>query len=91
MSRKTVKVEDLVATVNRMCQTSGPEVKGIRQGMMFLLEDVLHQTHNYKGFRFLRADECVGQPGVNYVDNMPHPDIEKRFENTDSTRVQYFI
>jgi hypothetical protein len=27
---------------------------------------------------------------VIYEGNMPHPDIEHRFKNTDCTRVQYF-
>lgn len=89
MARKTYDVEALVALVNGICKDSVPESRDIRQGAMNVLEAVLHQTGNYKGFRYLLEGECEGQPGVNYKGNMPHPDYELRFANTDRTRVQY--
>jgi hypothetical protein len=94
--RKTVNVTDMVTIVNDMCKRSGADASGIRQGMMFMLEHFLHDTWNYKGYRYLLANEVEdGLPGVNYDVNMdgvmiPHPDYEKRFANTDKTRVEYF-
>lgn len=90
MVKKTFKVEDLVAIVNGICKDSAPEFEGRRQGAMNTLECVLHETGNYYGFRYLRAGECDGAPGVNYEGNLPHPDIVARFKDTDSTRVHYF-
>jgi hypothetical protein len=90
MAKKTFKVEDLVTIVNGICKDSAPGVAGVRQGAMNTLECVLHRTGNYSGFRYLRAGECEGRPGVNYEGNMPHSDIVGRFKDTDSTRVHYF-
>jgi hypothetical protein len=60
--------------------------------MMNALEYVLHESGNYRGFRYLLAAEVPAgaKPGVIYEGHLPHPDIEKRFANTDNTRVQYF-
>lgn len=89
--RKTFNVSDLVDTVNQMLRDSKADATERRQGAMNVLEQVLHNTGNYQGFRYLLADEIAeGQPGVNYVDGKPHPDPEQRFVNTDRTRVMYF-
>ena len=88
--RKTFNVSELVDMVNGICRHSAPEVAERRQGAMNVLETVLHETGNYKGFRYLLKDECKGNPGVNYLGNMPHPDPELRFKDTDRTRVMYF-
>jgi hypothetical protein len=67
-----------------------------RQGMMNVLEGVLHDAGAYKGFRYLHSDEVpAGElPGVNFEqNNLGHrflcADITARFANTDRTRVQY--
>jgi len=88
--RKTIPVEYLVDLVNSICKNSKSSQAGVRQGAMNVLESTLHDTGNYKGFRFLLASECEGPPGVNYEGNMPHPDIGLRFEGTDRTRVQFY-
>lgn len=89
--RKTFNVSDLVDTVNQMLVESKADAQERRQGAMNVLEQVLHITGNYRGFRYLLADEITeGQPGVNYVNGLPHPDPEQRFANTDRTRVMYF-
>jgi hypothetical protein len=93
--RKTVNVESLVQTVNTMlsCSTCSADT---RQGMMNVLEGVLHDAGAYKGFRYLHSDEVpAGElPGVNFEqNNLGHrflcADITARFANTDRTRVQY--
>jgi hypothetical protein len=92
MGRKTFQVEDLKNIVNGICKDSSHEYAERRKGAMNVLEHILHETKNYQGFRYLRAHEVVGQPGINASDDgsMPHPDYIKRFENTDPTRVCYF-
>ena len=96
MARKTFNVSELVDLVNGICKDSDATRADVRQGAMNVLEQVLHQSGNYSGFRYLWADEIAnGAPGVNYIVNdngvqVPHPDYEKRFANTDRTRVMYF-
>lgn len=89
-SRKTIKVSELVDMVNGICKDSAPEFVDVRQGALNVLEAVLHNSGNYHGYRFLRYDETIGKPGVQTVNGFPHPDFNKRFENTDNTRVMYF-
>ena len=95
--RRTVRVADLVDMVNNICKDSAENHRDIRQGAMNVLESVLHSTGNYYGFRYLLKDEVEdGEPGVNYDVNecgvmVPHPDHEKRFANTDCTRVMYYF
>lgn len=93
--KKTFAVTEMVDLANGILKNSKGESKERRIGTMLLLEEILHRTGNYNGFRYLLADECEGLPGVNYARNdkgmmMPDPDIDKRFANTDSTRVMYF-
>lgn len=88
MERKTFKVDDLKVKINEVLQTSTCTAD-VRQGEIYVLEDILHSTGNYRGFQFLGADEVpAGElPGINWgFDN----DYEARFFNTDRTRVRYF-
>ena len=87
--RKTINVSELTEMVNSICKNSDPDMYDVRQGAINVLDAVLHKTGNYKGFRYLLADEVFGEPGVNYVDGKPHPDYILRFRNTDRTRVEY--
>lgn len=91
MARKTVTIEFLINMTNDICQLSDPDRQQIRQGAMNLLETALHSTGNYRGFRYLLKDECRGNPGINYLDNLPHPDYLLRFVDTDPTRVAYYM
>lgn len=88
--RKTFNVSELVDMVNGICKDSAPDLVDRRQGAMNVLEAVLHQTGNYRGFGYLLKGECDGNPGVNYLGNLPHPNYDLRFKDTDRTRVMYF-
>jgi hypothetical protein len=87
--RKTIEVARLVEHVNNICKNSATEYSIVRQGAMNLLEIVLHETGNYRGFRYLREGECDGRPGINYLGEFPHPDNTLRFLGTDYTRIEY--
>lgn len=96
MARKTVEVERLRKFVNNFCRSSEAADVQMRQGMTFMLEEVLHETGNYRGFRYLLDTEVPpgSRPGVNYADNgfgarIPHPDYNLRFDNTDDTRIEF--
>ena len=87
--RKTIKVEELVDFCNMLlAKSTAPSV--YRNGVMVVVEHFLHETENYKGFRYLlEAEVPEGQlPGINYHDGTPLP-YPQRFYNTDTTRVQY--
>ena len=88
--RKTFSVSELTDMVNGICKNSAADRGDVRQGAMNVLEAVLHETGNYRGFRSLLEGECEGNPGVRYLGNVPHPDFELRFKDTDRTRVMYF-
>ena len=84
--RKTVKIEELKDHINEMLRSSTctPDV---RQGMMTVLVETLHATKNYRGFRYLRADEVPYKtnPGIRFLDGVN----VHSFDDTDSTRIQY--
>ena len=87
----TFDTAQLVDSVNDMLAMSPSISFAVRQGAIQVLEQVLHATGNYRGFRYLRADEVAdGAPGINMVDGQIHPDPVLRFVNTDITRVKYF-
>ena len=87
--RKTFSVSELTDMVNGICKNSAPDRVDVRQGAMNVLEAVLHDTGNYRGFRSLINGECEGMPGVRY-NEQGILDFPERFENTDRTRVMYF-
>lgn len=89
VKRKTINVSALTDMVNSILKDSGANQAVMREGAINVLEAVLHETGNYRGFRYLLSGECDGLPGVNYLNGLPHPNYEKRFANTDNTRVSY--
>jgi hypothetical protein len=96
MSRKTVDVSRVKEMVNTMLLKStdayGPS-KDMRQGARNVLEALLHETGNYKGFRCLYPNEVpVGElPGI-AVDCVDGTTMDERFPlgKVDPTRVHYF-
>ncbi len=108
--RKTMNVEDLKNYANNQLSTSiryerqKDSLENIdaefRKGVMAMIEAVLMDTGNYKGFRYLAIDEvptgCL--PGIRREKETGFDkSIEEleglqfgRFENTDNTRVRYF-
>ena len=94
--RKTIAVEDVISFVNDMLRDSDNDRVAARIGAYLVLEEILHRTGNYNGFRYLtkqdvRSDYTVG---VNYEVNqhgalVPCEDYNKRFENTDESRRRY--
>lgn len=90
--RVTIRVDRLRRDVNKMLAESTCPAQ-IRQGSMNVLEQTLHLTDNYRGFRYLSVNQVpAGQlPGINVnEDGSVISDYEQRFLNTDPTRVEYF-
>jgi hypothetical protein len=89
--RKTIAVKDVIGIVNEMLKNSEADAKDVRLGASRVLEQVLMKTGHYSGFRYLLPEEVKsGPPGINYVNGLPDTNYNKRFDNTDETRVHYF-
>jgi len=88
---KTFQVETLKKMVNESLKGSTCSAD-IRKGQMAMLEQVLHDSKNYKGFRYLLAIEVPkGQiPGMHVHGTIENTPYEARFKNTDPSRVEYF-
>lgn len=94
--RKTFKVQDLKVKVNYYLLNSSNKFNRERQGALNTLETLLHDTGNYQGFGYLtrgnmESSENGTSVGINTkADGWVEKDYDKRFKNTDSTRVYYF-
>lgn len=90
MSRKTIRVEDVIDWANHYLATSDDKHRERRRGVIVMLDMILFETGNWRGFRYITNLETDHTPGVRYDENtgeiLDHPE---RFENTDNTRVQY--
>jgi len=97
MSRKTFKVEDLKRQVNHFMLHSADENIEGRLAASSLLENVLHDTGNYRGFNFLshvdmEASDNGTVAGINVTrekgcESMTY---EERFVNCDMSRRFYY-
>ena len=88
-ARKTIEVSKFVEYANHLL-SHGLTTEEQRIGVIKLTEQMLHETSNYRGFRYLTENEVIGRPGINYIDGQPVADLKQRFANTDPTRIQFF-
>jgi len=93
-SRKTIKVEYVKERANDMLLKSADHLAEGRKAVTHLLESTLHDTGNYRGFRYLTPNDMKdvqgSTVGINEVDFSADPTMEEKFDGTDSTRVEYF-
>ena len=92
MTRKTFEVADLVDFANNLLK-SGHQTSRFRWGVIGCVEEVLHATGNYKGYRHLSQNEVpdASKPGIRLDAEgniLPYP---ARFDDCDATRRQYNI
>lgn len=86
--RKTVDINAIIEMANTLLKEStSPAGKHIRHGVQLLLEDILHESGNYRGFRYLNQSEVPegDLPGIIWNGN---DDGSHSFP--DETRVQYY-
>lgn len=90
MPRKTVDVEALKTMTNDILRASTVD-RELRRGWCAALEWVLHETGNYRGYRYLTIDEvpASGLPGIRIGRDGEMLPPEARFEHTDDTRRSY--
>jgi hypothetical protein len=88
MAKTTIKVDELKSMINLAIASDCSLRSEVRAAYANLLEQVLNNTGNYKGYRYLTENEIpVGfKPGIRTWSTS----AEKRFDNTDNTRVEYF-
>ena len=70
-AKKTVDVQAIKDKLNDLLRNSrgnDPYIKGVRQGYITIVEEILMATGNYKGYRYLTAGEMNygDEPGVSY-------------------------
>jgi len=53
VTRKTVDVEYAKMIANRLLADENPTRSGQREGVIILIEAILEETGNYKGFKYL--------------------------------------
>ena len=91
MGRKTVKITTLIKEVNGMLAGSTC-TKETREGMIAVLERILLDTDNYKGFRYLSESEVPAfeKPGIRIEICSIETGLPDQYKDTDHTRVAYF-
>ena len=90
MRRKTIRVETVIDWANNYLATSDDQCSERRLGVIAMLEKILYETGNYRGYRHITNLETDHTPGVRYDENTGKLlNYAERFENTDRTRVQY--
>ncbi len=82
MARKTVPVTRVVHLANKMLENTSTVDKQLRLGICALVESVLFETDNYKGFSYLQSE-------FKPVDEQLQGESPLR-ENYDDTRRRYF-
>jgi hypothetical protein len=89
--RKTIEVKVLKNKINDILLHSSDDCKEGRSSLGLLLKEVLQDTGNYKGFKYLsESDMKESRSGISIGINALYTDLHKKFENTDFTRVMYY-
>lgn len=89
MGRKTIDVKVVVDQGNHILKHSPNDEVEYREGIIRMVEFILHESKRYEGFAFLSKEELGDViPGIREWDEDKQ---QFSFENTDSTRRKYFI
>lgn len=88
--RKSISVKWLIEHVNEFNRSSADIYKNEREGKNMMLEIILHETGNYCGFNYLHKDQLTGD-AMSVGIREQYADGTWNFNNTDSTRVFYYI
>lgn len=92
MKHKTIKIEELRTLVNALLLHSADDQEEQRSGMVTVLQQVLSDTGNYKGFGYLTPRDMLSSdqgktPGINHYE-ITNPD--DRFTNCLTYRRIYY-
>ena len=87
MAKKTVKVTEVLAAANHMlanhkdCNIGGIEYgQSFRLGVVSLMQNILHRTGNYQGFKYLTSEDMPinAPPGIIFGTPNEYPDDSRR-------------
>lgn len=87
--RKTVSVAKIKEFGNRILACSHNDAQGYRNAVCDMIEEVLHQADDYRGFRYLRPCEVEDGKTWGINDTDANADWELKFVGTDQTRRFY--
>lgn len=87
--RKTVEIEAVKKAANDLLVCSADQSTDIRRGASLMIERILHDCGQYRGFRYLTKFDMeksmIGKTvGINYDEQNNH-----NFDGCDETRRQY--
>lgn len=88
MPRKTIEISYIISKSNEFFLHSADDMELERDALMMFVFDILHETGNYKGFRYLCAKDMAESDngksvGIVYLEN-GDPD----FTDSDNTRIK---
>jgi hypothetical protein len=88
--RKTIAVSSVKEKINGIILNSEDNQKEVRESLGLLLEEILMETKNYKGFKYLtKKDMELSYSGTTVGINDDQKD-KTLFEGTDHTRICYY-
>ena len=92
--RKTVEIDEIKNHINTILSLDGMG-KEYRWGVIQVLSNLLHNTGNYQGWRYLSNNDIAAAglkytPGIRYDADNNLLEYDERFKNTDETRRQYY-
>lgn len=89
--RRTIHVDGVKALINDRIAVNENRDPAVRQELIYVLEEILHRTGNYRGFQYLGKDEVPAghKPGINWEPEL-FDNYDTRFKDTDPTRVRYY-
>lgn len=88
--RRTIQVTKLVDMANHMLLNSKDELREQRLGMCCFIEQVLHETGRYDGFRYLRSHDMETSEQGKSLGIIFDP-VDLNHQYPDDSRRQYSL
>lgn len=88
--KKTVKIDDVITRINDMILHSPDDRTESRVALAILAEGILMDADRYRGFCYLQEHHMQESEHGRSV-GIRRDGREDKFEDTDSTRVHYFL
>ena len=88
MPRKTIEISRLIEKGNQFLLDSADDMGFERNSLMDFLFDILHETGNYKGFRYLCAKDMAESDNGKSVGIIFDENGDPNFNGCDNTRIK---
>ena len=90
MPRKTIKIASIVDKCNEFLLNTADEMQLERDALMMFVFDILHETGNYKGFRYLCAKDMAESDNGKSVGIIFDENGDPNFNGCDNSRIKIF-